>query len=390
MKTQFTGPTRRRRGVAAVAAVALLVVLLGFAALAVDVGHLYVAKGDLQRAADAAALAGASAFTEDSLRELAGGDQDLFYELAADEARTRAAHWCWRNKTTGVNPVLEDADIVVGWYDPADPTAALVVGGKANAVQVTGRFTRQSQNGPVSNFFATVMGFADTDVSATATAAFDTHFDSYTPRMPGVLIPFTIHVDEYDDQVLSGPDEFGYDEDLDLVQNFPDSTPEVVLYPYKFDPGGPDGAGNFGILNVGTENQGGAALSDQIIEGITQEDVEAETGVPHLTFLDADNNPTTYQITGTPGVTGGLEAAIEARVGDVVGFFLHNNLVDPGSNAVYTIVRLEFGQIMEVELSGNPDNRRLRIQPVLYTDPGVGTDPDAPDDGEVGRVILVR
>lgn len=390
MKTQFTGPTRRRRGVAAVATVALLVVLLGFAALAVDVGNLYVAKGDLQRAADAAALAGASAFTENSLREQAGGDQDLFYELAAEEARARAAHWCWRNKTTGVNPVLEDADIEVGWYDPADPTAALVLGGKANAVQVTGRFTRQSQNGPVSNFFATVLGFADTDVSATATAAFDTHFDSYTPKMPGVLIPFTIHVDQFDDQAVSGPDEFRYDQDLDLVQNFPDSTPEVVLYPYKFDPDGSDGAGNFGILNVGTENQGAEALRYQIMDGVTPEDVEAETGVPHLTFLDEDNNPTTYQVTGTPGITGGLEATIEARVGDVVGFFLHNNLVEPGSNAVYTIVRIEFGRIMEVNLSGNPDTRLIRIQPVLYTDPGIGIDPGAPDDGEVGRVILVR
>lgn len=38
----------------------LLVVLLGCAAFAIDIGHLYVARAELQRAADSAALAGAS------------------------------------------------------------------------------------------------------------------------------------------------------------------------------------------------------------------------------------------------------------------------------------------------------------------------------------------
>src|SRR5665648_735652 len=37
----------------------LLPVLIGFAGLAVDIGHMYVVKGQLQNAADAGALAGA-------------------------------------------------------------------------------------------------------------------------------------------------------------------------------------------------------------------------------------------------------------------------------------------------------------------------------------------
>jgi hypothetical protein len=42
----------------------LLLVLLGFAALAIDVGHMYSVRHELQRSADSGALAGASAFTE--------------------------------------------------------------------------------------------------------------------------------------------------------------------------------------------------------------------------------------------------------------------------------------------------------------------------------------
>ena len=61
MGTEY--PTRlgvRRRGAAAVAVVVSLVVLLGFAALSIDLGHLYLTRAELQRTADAAALAGAT------------------------------------------------------------------------------------------------------------------------------------------------------------------------------------------------------------------------------------------------------------------------------------------------------------------------------------------
>lgn len=55
---------RNRAGVALAFAVVALVALLGIAALAVDVGMLFTARGETQRVADAAALAGASAFLE--------------------------------------------------------------------------------------------------------------------------------------------------------------------------------------------------------------------------------------------------------------------------------------------------------------------------------------
>jgi hypothetical protein len=175
-----------------------------------------------------------------------------------------------------------------------------------------------------------------------------------------------------------------------VVQNFLDGTTEIVLFPYKDDEGG-DGAGNFGVLNVGTEDQGLPALREQILNGITPEDVEAETGVPELTFVDADGDSTTYEMTGSPGADVGLTDVLESRIGDVVGFFLHSALVDTGSNSIYTIVAIRFGRIMEVHLTGAPDQRRIRIQPVVYTDDGVDTDPDAPgSDGLVGRVVLVR
>ncbi|MGE5725194.1 MAG: pilus assembly protein TadG-related protein, partial [Acidobacteriota bacterium] len=52
----------KQRGTTLLLAVAALFLLLGMAAIAIDVLTLYVARTDAQRAADAAALAGAKVF----------------------------------------------------------------------------------------------------------------------------------------------------------------------------------------------------------------------------------------------------------------------------------------------------------------------------------------
>src|SRR4029077_1164943 len=53
---------RAERGQTIVLVAVALVSLLGMAALAIDIATLYVARGEAQRAADAAALAGAKMF----------------------------------------------------------------------------------------------------------------------------------------------------------------------------------------------------------------------------------------------------------------------------------------------------------------------------------------
>jgi uncharacterized membrane protein len=53
---------QRNRGQILVLFVLALVVLIGMAALGVDVGYMYSVRHDLQRCADAGALAGASRF----------------------------------------------------------------------------------------------------------------------------------------------------------------------------------------------------------------------------------------------------------------------------------------------------------------------------------------
>jgi Flp pilus assembly protein TadG len=115
------------RGAVAVMIVVLLVPLLGFAAIAVDVGALYAERARLQTAADAAALAVA--------RDCARGD-------------------CGDPQATATD--LVEANI--GAADADEPVLT------TNTVTVTG-------NNPVEHWFAPIIGHDASQVSATATVA---------------------------------------------------------------------------------------------------------------------------------------------------------------------------------------------------------------------------
>ena len=68
----------------------IMIVLIGFLGLAVDVGHLYMVKSQLQNAADAGALAGAAAFntaldpTNEALRLVRTNKSESLYLLDAN------------------------------------------------------------------------------------------------------------------------------------------------------------------------------------------------------------------------------------------------------------------------------------------------------------------
>jgi hypothetical protein len=179
-----------------------IVVLLGFAALAVDIGYLYAARNELQNAADAAALAGArelgkiySAADMYVKGTASGGDTYKVFVAAKDVAGKNVA--ASESVTLGVHPFKKDgdgnflidengnkvldtnnvspdgADVVLGeWqWSAASGTDKLKTAGvdQPDAVRVYAK--RQKDVNPVTLFFARVLGIADAGVSAVATAA---------------------------------------------------------------------------------------------------------------------------------------------------------------------------------------------------------------------------
>jgi Flp pilus assembly protein TadG len=144
------------RGATAVLLCLLMVPMLGFAAIAVDVGAVYAEKARLQVAADAAALAVA----QDCARGACGDVQATATALVAANAGT----------ATAGPPVLSSR-----------PTSVTVTG-----------------NQPTEHWFAPVLGIDATAVSATATVAWG------APGGGTAVLPLTFSWCEFSQQTDGG------------------------------------------------------------------------------------------------------------------------------------------------------------------------------------------
>lgn len=113
------------RGTTAIIVAIVLAVLCGFAALALDVGHLLSVRGELQNGADSAAIAGA--------KRLSGSNKH--YELAM--AKADAENYA-RNHPTDLYDV-EPTQIELGAWVPVE-TACSKVGGTRTAGSDTHQF----------------------------------------------------------------------------------------------------------------------------------------------------------------------------------------------------------------------------------------------------------
>lgn len=147
--TPITTIVGNRKGIVFVYVALAFTVMLGFLGLAIDGSHLLLVRGELQNAADAAALAGAGALYNDPLNSAPDWSA----------ARTKAADFIRENKSDGV--ALVDGKIEVGYWPPTTPDAPLTVVSnnpdQAPAVSVTISRSEGNNGGPVRTFFARMM-----------------------------------------------------------------------------------------------------------------------------------------------------------------------------------------------------------------------------------------
>jgi Flp pilus assembly protein TadG len=138
------------RGQTIVLVAIALVSLLGMAALAIDVTTLYVARGEMQRAADAAALAGAKAFVDSGITTDTGNAtrQALAQTMATSVINSMLA----QNNVSGAPPVLAAAP-AFDFTRPGNPQISV---------------TLQRTNLPT--FFARIWGTKLVTVTASAIA----------------------------------------------------------------------------------------------------------------------------------------------------------------------------------------------------------------------------
>jgi len=162
------------KGVTVIVVALLLIVFLGIAAIAVDVGYVYMAKNQLQNAADASALAAGRQLGMICANMTVTQQQGSFnsYMNVIQQAAKEPV-----NKVAGGDATIANADIVLGTWPPfATNTTA------PRAVQVTVKSS-------IPTFFANIFGKTGVNVSTVATAA----LTSQTTGSPGV--PFGVAQD---------------------------------------------------------------------------------------------------------------------------------------------------------------------------------------------------
>src|SRR5215467_1007892 len=155
-----------------------MVSLLAMAALAIDLTTLYVARGEIQRAADSAALAGAKAFVDSGVttNPTNTGLQAVAQQLANSYAVAAAFQ----------NDVAGSPAQVVG-----SPTLNF-------SLQGNPRVTVQLQKTNLPVFFARIFGNSSATVAATATAeAYNPAYSqsntgSFVPAAPKCVNPFLV------------------------------------------------------------------------------------------------------------------------------------------------------------------------------------------------------
>jgi Flp pilus assembly protein TadG len=170
-----------QKGAVTVLVALMLPVLMGAAALAVDLSYLYVVRNELQNDADASALAGARTLYKNNA-------SSLDWAGAASTAQSAIA----LNRAAG--HALADGQVQTGYWDthqtivgmqnlPMTPSA-----NDAPAVQVTLSKSDGQNQGPVNTFLARILGIFSKPVRVTAVAG----VTSPGVVNPGGLFPFAM------------------------------------------------------------------------------------------------------------------------------------------------------------------------------------------------------
>ncbi|MEQ8848846.1 pilus assembly protein TadG-related protein [Botrimarina sp.] len=359
-KAHRRGPAGRR-GTVTVLAAFFSIVMLGMVAFSVDIGYLLSVKEEMQRTADAAAMAAVWEYAQ----KLADGEAQIDCDVSG---RASAASVASGNEVANLPPEINQnsgnsatGDLVFGYVPDLRNPAQMDTAYRDlfNVAKVKIR-RDGTLNGEAPLFFAAVFGLHSTSLEAEAMAGLVRDVGGFEAPSSGKnldLLPFTLDVPTHDAWLAgAGDDSWTYDESSGLVYPGPDGKPEVNLYPQ--DTGSP---GNRGTVDIGGSNNSTNDIARQILQGVSDGDLAA-LGKP----LALDHNGE-LTLNGDTGISAGVKDELAAIRGEPRVIPIFREVNGPGNNAIYTIVRWQGIRIMDVKLTGPMKKKHVTIQmaPVL-------------------------
>lgn len=343
----------RRRGNILLLTAALMVVMMACIAFSVDVGYLYIARSELQRTADASAIAAAWELLDENAPAGAATASTLSYE-----ARVKANQFAALNPVTNDTAALGVEDVQIGFMaNPSDPGQDISFASvqMPNAVRVKVQKT-SLQNGEVPLFFARVMGFDSAAAEAEATAALINNFGGFRSPSDGSnldLLPFALDVDTWNALLAGGgSDNYQYNSDTKTVTGGSDGVREVNLYPQ-----GTGSPGNRGTVDIGGANNSTADIARQIVSGVSKDDMDQIGG-----SLEFDCNGE-LELNGDTGISAGVKDELASIIGEPRIIPIFSQVEGPGNNAQYTIVKFVGVRVCYVKLTGSMSSKKVIIQP---------------------------
>lgn len=359
---------RSRRGTVVVMSAFLMVVMIAVLAFAVDLGYILIARTELQRSADSAALSAAW----EMIDERALGD-DPNLSAAITSARTVANDYAGYNAVLASAPSVDlnannsvTGDVVFGYLaNPASPSAVMSYSDPSQFNAVTVRVRRDaSRNGIVALYFARIFGMTGTSLEAEATAAVNGQVNGfqvpYDSSDLGIL-PFALDESTWNDLIAgNATDTWSWDEATSTITSGSDGIREVNLYPQ-----GTGSPGNRGTVDIGSSNNSTADIARQIVYGVSPSDMAHHNGV-----LQFDGNGELF-LNGDTGISAGVKDELASIKGKPRVIPIFRSVTGPGNNATYTIVKFVGIRILDVKLTGPASKKRVTIQPAAMATKGV-------------------
>lgn len=376
-RSSRTGIGARRRGAAAVLGLVLTVSLVALMAYTMDFGNIQVARSELRRSADAAAMASCwEMFDHQVQNQSASG-------LESDVRETA-------NQLAFQNTVGRDAmhfgagDVEMGAYYVNQPGQLDMSDASAfNAVRVTLR-RQQGSNGELPLFFGALHGRESQSLNVSATAAMlNTIEGFYAPGNSSEnlgMMPIALDLPSWLEVINhSTDDDFTFTNGQ--VGSGSDGLYETNLYPK-----GTGLPGNRGTVDIGSAGNSTADISRQLISGISAQDF-ADLGKPFQ--LDESGE---LDLNGDTGISAGIKDELASLIGKTRIIPIYNAASGNGNNAMFTIVRFEGVRILDVKLTGHKKNKRVIIQPAKIVARGAIIDREGTSRSShlVAPVMLVQ
>jgi Flp pilus assembly protein TadG len=366
-------PNQARRGAIVPLAALLGTVLIGMMAFSIDCGWVVMVQGELQNAADAAALAGAERLQGLYVQYYApGANQQQVYDFATTDASTATSPICTAqrfaaaNQAGNVSVQVRASDITFNYYDGTNPfVSAHYPDTFPNTITVTARRDNVA-NGPLGLFFARIFGWSSINLTATASAtvyAGDvSSLQALTSAGPHI-IPVALDQNIWETFYTNGTSPDGQ------IHLGPNGIPQLHVYPTDTNT-----PGSFGLLDVGAPANDAPAFRTWIDTGETPNDIN---------YLINNNlvpvspiSPKSWKC--GPGLTSTLVSDFQSQMGkpNLIPLFkpVNPTLGDDyvaasgnGQGATYAITG--FVGVKISQATGNGNNMDISVQPMAIVDP---------------------